>query len=200
MFATCGRIFELRLMIEFSGANRSYCYVRYWDPEDDKMAARKLHNFHIRPGYPLAVTQSVDNRKLYVKTAPPLQSGVTEAEIMNELSVQVSGVIRAKFIARRWLGNIAIFGRVEIKQVDRADPEVEAKPGRMPHHPRVGDEKVVVVSNIAADLGEAETRYWFNILTGGCVLNVIQGDSGVLFITFDLVEAAIYAVEKGNQM
>ena len=59
---------------------------------------------------------------------------------------------------------------------------------------------MVVVSNIAADLGEAETRYWFNILTGGCVLNVIQGDSGVLFITFDLVEAAIYAVEKGNQM
>ena len=48
-------------MIEFSGANRSYCYVRYWVPADAKMAIRNLHNFHIRPGYPLAVTQSVDN-------------------------------------------------------------------------------------------------------------------------------------------
>ena len=61
VFATCGRIFELRLMIEFSGVNRSYCYVRYWDPEDAKMAIRRLHKFHIRPGYPLAVPQSVDN-------------------------------------------------------------------------------------------------------------------------------------------
>jgi len=228
VFATCGRIFELRLMIEFSGANRSYCYVRYWDPEDAKMAIRKLHNFHIRPGYPLAVTQSVDNRKLCVKTIPPLQSGVTEAEIVDELSTQVMGVIRVKFIARRWLqlefeshrhaalarrllvpGNIAIFGRVEIKQVDWADPEVEAKPGKvpefntmpqLPQHPRVGDEKVVVVSNVSADLGEAETRYWFNILTGGHVVSVIKGDSGVFFITLDSVEAALYAIEKGNQM
>ena len=228
MFATCGRIFELRLMIEFSGVNRSYCYVRYWDPEDAKMAIRRLHNFHIRPGYPLAVTQSVDNRKLCVKTVPPLQAGVTEAGIVNELCTQVSGVIRVKFIARRWLqlefeshrhaalarrllvpGNIAIFGRVEIKQVDWADPEVAAKPGKvpesnnmsqLPQHPRVGDEKVVVVSNVAANLGEAEIRYCFNILTGGHVVDVIKGDSAFFFITFDSRQAAFYAVEKGNQM
>ena len=78
-------------------------------------------------------------------------------------------------------GNIAIFGRVEIKQVDWADPEVEVRPGKspesntMPQHPRVGDEKVVVVSNVAANLGEAETRYWFNILNsvyfGGKVIS-----------------------------
>ena len=55
--------------------------------------------------------------------------------------------------------------------MDWADIEVEAKPGKvpesynMPQHPRVGDRKVVVVSNLAADLGEAEKRYWFNILT-----------------------------------
>ena len=150
------------------------------------MAIRRLHNFHIRPSYSLAVTQSVDNRKLCVKTIPPLQSGVTEAEIVNELSNQVSGVIRVKFIARRWLqlefeshrhaalarrllvpGNIAIFGRVEIKQVDWADPEVESKPGmvpesnnmpQLPHHPWGGDEKVVVVSNVAAHLGWVKQR------------------------------------------
>ena len=174
---------------------------------------------------PLAVIQRACNWKIRVKTIPPLQSGVTEEEIVNELSTQVTGVIKVKFIARRWLqlefeshrhaalarrllvpGNIAIFGRVEIKQVDWADPEVEAKPGKspesntMPEHPRVGDEKVVVVSNVAANLGEAETRYWFNILTGGHVVNVIKGDSGVFFITLDSVEAALYAIQKGNQL
>jgi len=224
VFSSCGKIFELRLMIEFSGANRSYCYVRYWDPEEAKLAIRKLNNFQIRPGYPLSVTQSVDNRKLCVKTVPPLQSGVTELEIVGELSAQVSGVIRAKFIARRWLqlefeshrhaalarrllvpGNIAIFGRVEIKQVDWADPEVETRPGRVAQPStgqqlRVGDEKVVVVTNVAAEVGEAEVRYWFNILTGGRVMDVIKGDSGVFFLTLDTHEAALYAVEKGHQM
>jgi len=225
VFSSCGKIFELRLMIEFSGANRSYCYVRYWDPEEAKLAIRKLHNFQIRPGYPLAVTQSVDNRKLCVKTVPPLQSGVKEEEIVTELAAQVSCVIRAKFIARRWLqlefeshrhaalarrllvpGNITIFGRVEIKQVDWADPEVESRPGRVAQPStgqqqlRVGDEKVVVVTNVATEIGEAEVRYWFNILTGGRVMNVIKGDSGVFFITLDSHEAALYAVEKGHQM
>ena len=106
-------------------------------------------------------------------------------------------------------GNIAIFRRVEIKQVDWADPEVAAKPGKvsesnnmsqLPQHPRFGDEKVVVVSNVAADLGEAEKRYWFNILTGGHVVDVIKDDSGVFLIIFDSVEAALYAVEKGSLM
>jgi len=223
VFSTCGEIFELRLMIEFSGANRSYCYVRYWDPEEAKLAIKKLHNFHIRPGHPLAVTQSVDNRKLCVKTVPPLESGVTEEELVTELSTQVSGVIRAKFIARRWLqlefeshrhaalarrllvpGNLTIFGRVEIKQVDWADPEPRrvAEVTTMTQNPlpRVGDEKVVMVTNVAADLGEAEVRYRFNILTGGRVVDVTKGDSGVFYVTLDTLEAANYAVEKGNQM
>ena len=29
VFASVGRIYELRLMIEFSGTNRTYCYVRF---------------------------------------------------------------------------------------------------------------------------------------------------------------------------
>lgn len=43
-------------------------------------------------------------------------------------------------------------------------PEVEAKPGKVretdtiPQHPKVGDEEAVVVSNVVADLGEAESE------------------------------------------
>ena len=29
VFASVGKLYELRLMIEFSGTNRTYCYVRY---------------------------------------------------------------------------------------------------------------------------------------------------------------------------
>ena len=142
VFSTCGRIFELRLMIEFSGVNRTYCYVRYWNPDNAKEAIRKLHLYHIRPGHPLAVSQSVDNRKLCVKTVPALKTGVTEPQIAIELSNKVEGVFRVEFIDRRWLqlefeshraaalarrllvpGNITIFGCVGIKQVDWADPE-----------------------------------------------------------------------------
>ena len=32
------------------------------------------------------------------------------------------------------------------------------------------------------------------------MVNVIKADSGVFFITFDLVEEALYACEKGNQI
>ena len=44
-------------MIEFSGTNRSYCYVRYTTQEEAREAIRKLNNYHVRPGYPLAVTR-----------------------------------------------------------------------------------------------------------------------------------------------
>ena len=42
-------------MIEFSGTNRSYCYVRYTTQEEAREAIKKLNNYHVRPGYPLAV-------------------------------------------------------------------------------------------------------------------------------------------------
>ena len=62
-----------RLMIEFSGTNRSYCYVRYTKPEEAREAIRKLHNFPIRPGCCLAITRSVDNRKLCLKLSGSLE-------------------------------------------------------------------------------------------------------------------------------
>ena len=214
VFSTCGKIYELRLMIEFSGANRSYCYVRYFDSEDARKAIRELQNYHIRPGFPLAVTQSVDNRKLCVKTVPALQYGVTESQIATELSKQVDGVLRVKWIAKRWLqiefdshraaalarrllvpGDIAIFDRVHIKQVDWADPEPDIRPAQ----PQAGEERVVAVSNVAAELGEAELRYWFNVLTRGQVESITYTGGGIFLITFNTLEAALYAVEKGHK-
>ena len=82
VFQSVGRLYELRLMIEFSGANRSYCYVRYCNSEDAKKAILMLNNYPIRKGYPLAVTRSVDNRKLCIKTVPPLGRNVSEKNVV----------------------------------------------------------------------------------------------------------------------
>ena len=216
VFSTCGEIFELRLMIEFSGANRSYCYVRYWDPEEAKLAIRKLHNFHIRPGYPLAVIQSVDNRKLCVKTVPPLRPGVSESDTAQEVSKLVEGVADVKFIARRWLqlefeshryaalarrmlvpGNQVIFGNVEIKQVDWADPKDEVYQGK--EVAGAGEEKIICVRNVGVGVTEETVRHWFNILTEGQVDNVVMS-SGSVLITFLSSAAAMTAMEKGNHL
>ena len=82
VFQSVGKLYELRLMIEFSGANRSYCYVRYCNSDDAKKAILMLNNYPIRQGYPLAVTRSVDNRKLCIKTVPPLGSNVSEKNVV----------------------------------------------------------------------------------------------------------------------
>ena len=134
MFALVGKIYELRLMIEFSGTNRTYCYVKYCSEKDAKEAVRRLHNYRIRPDYSLAVTISVDNRRLVARLV--LNCGHTEAVVGEELSlVGVEGLskvwlrgswLQFKFethrfaaLARRQLvpGSMRLWGRVEVRGV-----------------------------------------------------------------------------------
>ena len=61
VFSSVGKICELRLMIEFSGTNRSYCFECYKTQEEARKANKKLNNYIIRPGHALTVTRSVDN-------------------------------------------------------------------------------------------------------------------------------------------
>jgi len=210
VFQSVGKIYELRLMIEFSGANRSYCYVRYCNSEDARKAILMLNNYPIRHGYPLAVTRSVDNRKLCIKTVPPLGSNIAEKTIVEELTKSVDGVSGVKFIARRWLqiefdshrmaalarrqlvpGNQTMFGHVLIKQVDWADPEENLLTGV--------DNKVISVRGIVASVSEAEIKHWFNILTEGQVDNVVRSNEEVL-ITFLTPEAANHVMAIGPNL
>jgi len=210
VFQSVGKIYELRLMIEFSGANRSYCYVRYCNSEDARKAILMLNNYPIRHGYPLAVTRSVDNRKLCIKTVPPLGSNLAEKNIVEELAKFVDGVSGVKFIARRWLqiefdshrmaalarrqlvpGNQTMFGHILIKQVDWADPEENLSTGV--------DNKVISVRGIVASVSEAEIKHWFNILTEGQVDNVVRSNEEIL-ITFLTPEAAYHVMAIGPNL
>jgi len=216
VFSSVGPLYELRLMIEFSGANRSYCYVRYCNNKDARTAIERLNNYHIRPGYPLAITKSVDNRKLCVKTVPPLNSDITEAAATKELANLVSGVTGVKFIARRWLqvefeshrlaalarrqlvpGNIAMFGRVEIKQVDWADPEAEDYDQQQPVNNV--QNKAICIKNVGPKVEETRVKQMFNIISGGCVDNVVKSADLVL-ITFLTQEAAMFVMSQSHDL
>lgn len=65
-----GTIYELRLMMDFSGSNRGYFFVRYTKREEARTAVRLLNNYEIKPNKFLGVIQSVDNRKLWISGIP----------------------------------------------------------------------------------------------------------------------------------
>jgi len=210
VFSSVGRIYELRLMIEFSGTNRSYCYVRYTTQEEARDAINKLNNHYIRPGYPLAVTRSVDNRKLSVKTIPSIDNK-SEEEVIHELSSVVEGVDKVKFQSRGWIeveffthrlaalarrqlvpGNVIMFEMVAVKQVDWADPEVD----------RVSQDsqgKVIALRNLHPSTSEHVVMSMFNRLSGGQVTDVFRARNMVL-VSFVSQEGATVAMERSSDM
>ena len=69
-FERCGDIYEFRLMMDFSGANRGYCFVTYTCREDARRAVAEMNNYEIRRGRFLGVCMSVDNCRLFVGGIP----------------------------------------------------------------------------------------------------------------------------------
>ncbi|GAB6028810.1 APOB1 complementation factor [Chamberlinius hualienensis] len=147
VFEKIGKIYEMRLMMDFSGTNRGYAFVCYTNIDDAKRAIAQLNNFEIRRGKYLGVVKSVDNCRLFVGHVP---KNKTKEEIWEEISKVTEGVVdvilynsprdksknrgfafveyeshRAAAIARRKLlpGRILLWNQ-QI-QVDWAEPEPE---------------------------------------------------------------------------
>ncbi|GBO07394.1 APOBEC1 complementation factor [Araneus ventricosus] len=147
LFELIGPIYELRLMIQFSNANRGFAFATYTNKEDAKKAILKLDGYEIRPYKRIGVLLSKDNRKLYVGGIPLNKS---EDDVYREISRLTEGVTkvcvlpnsydhtknrgfafveyeshRHVSIARRVLlsGNVKLFNRKVT--VDWADPEPE---------------------------------------------------------------------------
>lgn len=70
VFEKFGRIYEVRLMMDFNGSNRGYCFVTYGSRGDAKRAARELNDFEIRNRRFLGACLSVDNCRLFVGGIP----------------------------------------------------------------------------------------------------------------------------------
>lgn len=90
LFASVGKIYELRLMMDFSGSNRGYGFVTYTNRADAMAACRKLNGYEIRPGRQIGVVKSVDNCRLYVGGIPKTK---TKEEVLEELSKKAGGIV-----------------------------------------------------------------------------------------------------------
>ena len=47
-FLQCGRIYEMRLMMDFSGSNRGYMFVRFYTIDEARRAIKELNNYEVR--------------------------------------------------------------------------------------------------------------------------------------------------------
>ncbi|PSN58255.1 hypothetical protein C0J52_00177 [Blattella germanica] len=73
VFETVGQIYELRLMMDFSGSNRGFAFVMYVSPEIADLAVQKLNDYEIREGRKIGValyhlTEGVTDIWLYRNT------------------------------------------------------------------------------------------------------------------------------------
>ncbi|KAK1130087.1 hypothetical protein K0M31_019771 [Melipona bicolor] len=70
IFSSVGTIYELRLMMEFSGTNRGYCFIMYTTEEEAARAVKELHHYEIYPGKRLGVVPSANNCRLCINRLP----------------------------------------------------------------------------------------------------------------------------------
>lgn len=47
MFSEIGPVYQIRLMMDFSGFNRGFCFVEYGDHESAKLAVQTLHRYEV---------------------------------------------------------------------------------------------------------------------------------------------------------
>jgi Q family heterogeneous nuclear ribonucleoprotein R len=89
VFSKPGQIYVLRLMMDFSGTNRGFCFVQYATLAETKLAIQQLDGFEIRPGHPLRVSKSVDNCRLFMGQIP---KDITREDILSTINNYVDGV------------------------------------------------------------------------------------------------------------
>ena len=70
VFERAGQIYELRLMMDYSGQNRGFAFVVYCTPSEAKESVKVLNNYEIRKGRTLGICMSVDNCRLFVGGIP----------------------------------------------------------------------------------------------------------------------------------
>ncbi|XP_046960219.1 probable RNA-binding protein 46 [Vanessa cardui] len=90
LFSRVGKVYEMRLMMDFSGSNRGYAFVTYATRSEAAAAVRQLNGYEIRPRRQIGVVKSVDNCRLFVGNIPKTK---TKEEVMEELSKRVTGIV-----------------------------------------------------------------------------------------------------------
>jgi len=70
VFEKVGQIYEMRLMMDFSGSNRGFGFVMYLSPEIATLAIQTLNNYEIKAGRRIGVVRSANNCRLSIGNIP----------------------------------------------------------------------------------------------------------------------------------
>ncbi|XP_038629040.1 APOBEC1 complementation factor isoform X6 [Scyliorhinus canicula] len=208
-----GKIYELRMMMDFNGNNRGYAFVLFTSRQDAKNAIKQLNNYEIRNGRLLGVCASVDNCRLFVGGIPKTKR---RDEILAEMKKVTEGVVdvivypsaadktknrgfafveydshRAAAMARRKLlpGRIQLWGHPIA--VDWAEPEVEVDEETM------SSVKILYVRNLMLPTSEEAIEKEFNSIKPGIVERV-KKIRDYAFVHFVTREDAINAMNRMN--
>ncbi|XP_041424416.1 APOBEC1 complementation factor L homeolog isoform X3 [Xenopus laevis] len=183
-----GKIYEMRMMMDFNGNNRGYAFVTFTNRQDARDAIKQLNNYEIRNGRLLGVCASVDNCRLFVGGIPKTKR---REEILAEMRKVTDGVLdvivypsaadkaknrgfafveyeshRAAAMARRKLlpGRIQLWGHPIA--VDWAEPEVEVDEDTM------SSVKILYVRNLMLTTAEETIEKEFSSVKPGSVERV----------------------------
>uniref|UniRef100_A0A7N6AGL9 APOBEC1 complementation factor n=1 Tax=Anabas testudineus TaxID=64144 RepID=A0A7N6AGL9_ANATE len=208
-----GKIYEVRMMMDFNGNNRGYAFVTFSNKQEAKTAMKQLNNYEIRNGRLLGVCASVDNCRLFVGGIPKTKK---HEEILCEMRKVTDGVVdvivypsaadktknrgfafveyeshRAAAMARRKLlpGRIQLWGHAIA--VDWAEPEVEVDEDTM------ATVKILYVRNLMLQTTEETIEKEFNSLKPGAVERV-KKIRDYAFVHFTQREDAISAMNALN--
>ena len=88
-----GPVYEMRMMMEYSGRNRGFCFVCYCDPSSARRAVRELNDLEIRPSRKIGVVQSVDNCRIFLGGLPRDKKRSDVIEVISKLVDHVEDVI-----------------------------------------------------------------------------------------------------------
>ncbi|MEQ2256873.1 APOB1 complementation factor [Ilyodon furcidens] len=208
-----GKIYEVRMMMDFNGNNRGYAFVTFSNKQEAKTAMKQLNNYEIRNGRLLGVCASVDNCRLFVGGIPKTKK---RDEILMEMRKVTDGVVdvivypsaadksknrgfafveyeshRAAAMARRKLlpGRIQLWGHPIA--VDWAEPEVEVDEDTM------ATVKILYVRNLMLQTTEETIEKEFNSLKPGAVERV-KKIRDYAFVHFSQREDAINTMNALN--
>ncbi|NXF90915.1 A1CF factor, partial [Eubucco bourcierii] len=208
-----GKIYEMRMMMDFNGNNRGYAFVTFSSKQEAKNAIKQLNNYEIRNGRLLGVCASVDNCRLFVGGIPKTKK---REEILAEMKKVTDGVVdvivypsaadktknrgfafveyeshRAAAMARRKLlpGRIQLWGHPIA--VDWAEPEVEVDEDTMQ------SVKILYVRNLMLSTTEETIEKEFNNIKPGAVERV-KKIRDYAFVHFNKREHAVDAMKALN--
>ncbi|KAH0623572.1 hypothetical protein JD844_006476 [Phrynosoma platyrhinos] len=185
-----GKIYEMRMMMDFNGNNRGYAFVTFSNKQEAKNAIRQLNNYEIRNGRLLGVCASVDNCRLFVGGIPKAKK---REEILAEMKKVTDGVVDVivypsaadKTKNRR----IQLWGHPIA--VDWAEPEVEVDEDTM------SAVKILYVRNLMLSTTEETIEKEFSSIKPGSVERV-KKIRDYAFVHFNNREDAVEAMKVLN--